>query len=57
MITEEKVFNAQFNWGAGVVKIGSLKENRLACEDLTNYFLDNLYAFESGPVLFKPTTQ
>lgn len=55
MIIEEKVFNAQFNWGAGVVKIGSLKENRLACEDLTNYFLDNLYAFESGPVLFKPT--
>ena len=41
--------------GSGVVKIGSLKENRSDCENFTNEFLDKLYNFESGPVLFKPT--
>lgn len=55
MITKEQVIDAQQTWGAGVVKIGSLKENRTACEKFTSEFLDDLYAFENGPVLFKPT--
>ena len=25
------------------------------CEEFANQFLDQLYAFEEGPVLFKPT--
>ena len=40
--------------GKRVVKIGSLKENRSDCESFTNEFLDKLYNFENGPVLFKP---
>ena len=32
-----------------------LKEDRAACEEYASEFLDNLYAFESGEVLFKPT--
>ncbi len=55
MITKEEVKKIQNTWGEGVVKIGSLKHNRVECEKFTSDFLDNLYAFEMGDVLFKPT--
>lgn len=55
MITEKQVIGAQNEWGAGVVKIGSLKEDRAACEAFASEFLDKLYAFDTGLVLFKPT--
>ena len=55
MITKEQVVAAQNEWGAGVVKIGSLKDSRKECESFTSGFLDKLYSFENGPVLFKPT--
>lgn len=55
MITRENVLEAQNQWGAGVVKIGSLKENRVECEAFAKEFLDKQYAFDSGEVLFKPT--
>ena len=52
---KEQVIKAQNEWGAGVVKIGSLKDSRTECEIFTNEFLDKLYLFESNSVLFKPT--
>jgi len=55
MVTKQQVLDAQQQWGAGVVKIGSLKQDRAKCEAFTNEFLDKLYSFETGPVLFKPT--
>ena len=55
MITKQQVENAQNTWGDGVVKIGSLKDDRSACEDFANKFIDDLYAFELGTVSFKPT--
>ncbi len=55
MITKEQVLEAQNTWGNGVVKIGSLKDKRSECEEFSNNFLDNLYAFELGAVSFKPT--
>tara|TARA_B100001769_G_C22054875_1_gene567030 strand:+ start:197 stop:658 length:462 start_codon:yes stop_codon:yes gene_type:complete len=55
MITKEEVKSAQIIWGNGVVKIGELKNDRVSCEKYTNEFLDNLYAFDLGEVLFKPT--
>ncbi len=55
MITKEQVENVQKNWGNGVVKIGSLKNDRTQCETYTNQFLETQYAFQSGLVLFKPT--
>lgn len=55
MITKEQVLAAQNTWGLGVVKIGSLKQHRDECESYTSEFLDELYSFEAGPVLFKPT--
>jgi len=55
MITKEQVLEAQKEWGSGVVKIGSLKDNRSACETYASDFLDKLYAFDHGTVIFKPT--
>ncbi len=55
MITKEQVIDAQNTWGEGVVKIGSLKGQRAECEAFTSEFLDNLYGFDLGVVLFKPT--
>ena len=55
MVTKEQVINVQTEWGNGVVKIGSLKDDRSKCETFTSEFLDKLYFFETGPVLFKPT--
>ena len=55
MITKEQVIKAQNQWGAGVVQIGSLKDKRAECELAAGELADKLYAFEDGPVLFKPT--
>ena len=55
MITEGQVLEAQNEWGAGVVKIGSLKDQREECESFASDFLDKMYAFDLGTVLFKPT--
>lgn len=55
MISKEQVMNAQSEWAAGVVKIGSLKDQRAECEKFTGEFIDRLYGFSDGPVLFKPT--
>ena len=44
MITENDVLEAQKEWGAGVVKIGSLKNSRSECEAYTSEFLDKLYS-------------
>lgn len=55
MITKEQVLDAQNKWGTGVVKIGSLKDNRAECKAFAREFLDKRYAFEAGSVLFKPT--
>ena len=55
MITKNQVLDAQQKWGNGVVKIGSLKQQRAECEEFASSFLDERYAFEAGTVLFKPT--
>ena len=55
MITQQQVLDVQTKWGNGAVKIGSLKNDFEACKKFTGEFLDLLYAFELGAVLFKPT--
>lgn len=55
MITQQEVEKIQNTWGDGVVKIGALKHDRKECEKFASEFLDNLYAFDKGKVLFKPT--
>lgn len=51
----KQIERVQKDWGDGIVKIGSLKNNRAACEKATDEFLDKLYAYELVDVLFKPT--
>lgn len=55
IISKRMVLEAQKLWGEGIVKIGTLKNNREDCELFTSDFLNTLYAFEMGLVLFKPT--
>ncbi len=55
MITEKDVLNIQKTWGDALIKIGSLKDNRAVCEAEAEKVIDSLYAFNLGPVLFKPT--
>ena len=55
MITEDQDIEAQNQWGAGVVKIGSLKSIRKECEIFAGTFLDQHYCFGKSTVLFKPT--
>ncbi|MDG2172589.1 MAG: hypothetical protein EVA44_04010 [Flavobacteriales bacterium] len=54
MITKEQVIKAQNQWAQGVIEIGTAKDDN-ACKKCAMDFLDDLYFFEIGPVLFKPT--
>ncbi len=53
MITENQVLAAQANWSKAIVDIGELPvEGR---EAKTTAILEDLYAFDRGDILFKPT--
>ncbi len=54
MITKEQVIKAQNQWANTVIEIGAVKDDN-ACKKLAMDFIDNLYFFQIGPVLFKPT--
>ena len=54
-IIEKEVLEAQEKWAIGVIDIGKKfleKEDYSSCAEI---FLDTLYAFSMGDVLFKPT--
>lgn len=54
-ITKKEVIKAQEKWAIGVIDIGKkflAKEDYSSCAEI---FLDTLYAFSLGGVLFKPT--
>ncbi len=55
MIAKEEVENAQKVWGEGVVRIGSLQNDRGECESFTEEFVGKQYDFGNKEVLFKPT--
>lgn len=55
MISKKDVVEAQQEWGQYIIKIGELKGNREACEELTEEFVEKLYGYDLGTVLFKPT--
>lgn len=50
-ITEVQIKNAQEEWARGIVSIGRAENPRAEASAM----LDRLYAFDRGPVLFKPT--
>ena len=45
MINKEQVKESQEIWGNGVVKIGSLKEDRAACEEYASEFFGQSLCF------------
>ena len=54
-ITEQEVLDIQYEWSKGVIDIGDKfvkGEDYKSCAEI---FLDKLYAFSLGDVLFKPT--
>lgn len=50
-ITKQQILAAQKAWGDGIVAIGAAKDHERAASDM----IDTLYAYDLGPVLFKPT--
>ena len=55
MITLDNIENIQKEWGDSLVKVGSLKNNRDACEKEVEILINKLYGYNNGTVLFKPT--
>lgn len=55
MITKQMILDAQKLWGDGIVAIGKAKTDGGNYVAAAQMHLDNLYAYDLGPVLFKPT--
>ena len=55
MITKNQILEAQKSWGNGIVKIGILMNNNSDCIEFTTSFLNDMYDFKNGEILFKPT--
>ena len=55
MITLDNIENIQKEWGDSLVKLGSLKSNKEACNSEAESLINRLYGYQNGTVLFKPT--
>ena len=55
MIKKDTIIQAQNKWSSSIIKISSLRDNYDLCLQYTDVFLNELYAFDKGIVLFKPT--
>ena len=55
MIKKDTIIQAQNKWSSSIIKISSLRDNYDLCLQYTDDFLNALYAFDKGIVLFKPT--
>ena len=54
-ITADDVRSAQQAWGNAIVAIGAASAHGTAAQAVASNLIENLYAYEVGPVLFKPT--
>tara|TARA_Y100000590_G_scaffold466144_1_gene640586 strand:+ start:4846 stop:5379 length:534 start_codon:yes stop_codon:yes gene_type:complete len=54
-ITKDEVLHAQQTWGDGVVRIGKAFIEKDNYEAIATEHVNNLYAYDHGGVLFKPT--
>jgi len=54
-IVEEDIINAQKIWGDAIVNIGDAYNNKQDYKALAATTVDDLYGFDEGTVLFKPT--
>ena len=55
MIIKDTIIQAQNKWSSSIIKISSVRINYELCLQYTDEFLNELYAFDKGIVLFKPT--
>ena len=55
MISLKDIENIQKEWGDSLVKLGSLINNRVACEKEVELLINKLYGYKNSTVLFKPT--
>ncbi len=55
MITKEAVLEFQRKWADNIIDIGNIHQNKGDFHSAATNFISNLYAYESEPVLFKPT--
>ena len=57
MIKEEDLTKARVAWGDGIIAISKAYEEQgiQKATATANLILDNLYGFDFGPILFKPT--
>ncbi|MDA9470584.1 hypothetical protein [Enterococcus sp. 5H] len=51
LITQEEVENAQSNWAQALISIGEAEDPKHRASEV----IDNLYNYQDGTVLFKPT--
>lgn len=54
-LTKEKVIEAQKKWGDGIIKIGQAYVEKQDYAQIAQQHIDELYAYDQSPVLFKPT--
>jgi len=54
-VTEEEVVKAQKNWGNALVNLGKMYTDDQDYKKAARNLVNNLYAYQSGQVLFKPT--
>lgn len=52
---KKKVLIIQQEWADGIINIGKAFLDKKDYLDVTNKFIDNLYIFDNGKALFKPT--
>lgn len=54
-LTKEKVIEAQKKWGDGIIRIGQIYVEKQDYTQAAKDHIDQLYAYDLSPVLFKPT--
>lgn len=54
-ITEQEILTAQKNWADGIVHIGKVYSDGGNYTQEAQNFINKFYAYQYGPVLFKPT--
>ena len=55
MVSLEDVERAQQEWGDGIVAISEAHRNGGDYVGIATYHINTLYAYQIGPVMFKPT--
>ncbi|MFK7822719.1 MAG: hypothetical protein AB8G05_01075 [Oligoflexales bacterium] len=54
-LTKEKVIEAQKKWADGIIKVGQAYIEKQDYSEAAKVLIDELYAYDLSPVLFKPT--